>query len=251
MRTSYDPWGRAAPRRQSVPLDTALALRDRADQALQALEQCRQDLGAAERQARSLREALDASRAAHNDAEAALREALAEARARAEEAEQRVLEAERLRPQPLPNAPSLEPEFDHGMEAAVASLRADLANVRRHQQEAVERARRDGRAELLLPLLDTLDDLRRARDGADAAVAQGFAAMDKRLVHRLEAAGGQVFGAQGEAFDPERHEAIGTGAGPFGQVLQVVGHGLVDDVGAVLRPARVLVGDGTNSPSRR
>jgi len=242
MRAQYDPWGRrAAPR--SVPIDTALALRDQAQQALAALERCQRDLGAAEKEARSLRDALASSRVALDEArrdQHALRQALGEAELRAEQAATRaelaVRQAEAVEPEPCR-------DLDSAMDAAVTSLRADLANVRRHQREAEERARRDGRAELLLPMLDTLDDLRRALDGAAPGVAEGLEAMDRRLVQRIEAAGASILTPEG-AFDPVHHEAVGTANGPRDQVMAVVSHGLLDADGAVLRPARVLVGDG-------
>jgi len=243
MRAHYDPWGRrAAPR--SVPIDAALALRDQAQQALAALDRCQRDLGATEKEARSLRDALASSRVALDEArreQHALRRALEEAERRAEQATTRAAQAARR----AEAAAELEPcrDLDAQMDAAVTSLRADLANVRRHQREAEERARRDGRAELLLPMLDTLDDLRRALDGAAPGVAAGLEAMDRRLVQRIEASGACIVAPEG-AFDPAHHEAVGTADGPRDQVMAVVSHGLLDADGAVLRPARVVVGDG-------
>lgn len=48
----------------------------------------------------------------------------------------------------------------------------------------------------------------------------------------------------GEPFDPERHEAIGQQPGEEGKVLHVVqkGYALGEKV---IRPAMVIVGDGT------
>jgi len=250
MRAHYDPYGRPirpAARRESVPLDTALALRDQAEQAMAALRQSRKDLDGASHEARTLREALASSRAAlegAREAQESLRHALGEVKRRAELAEARAAEADVLARSEAEAPPQA---LDAAMEAAVVSLRADLANVRRHQQDAVDRARRDGRGQLLLPMLDTLDDLRRALQAADPAVADGLRAMDRRLVQRLDAAGATVVDARG-AFDPTLHEAIGTAPGPRDRIVQVVSHGLLDD-GTVLRPAHVLVGDGTQRPS--
>ncbi len=250
MRAPYGPYGRSthpAAQRQSVPLDTVLALRDQAEQAMAALRQSRNDLEASTHEAQALREALGASRAAlegAKEAQESLRRALDEAKSRAELAEARFEEAEVLARSEAEVQPQ---ELDGAMEAAVISLRADLANVRRHQQDAVDRARREGRGQLLLPMLDTLDDLRRALHAADPAVAEGLRAMDRRLVQRLEAVGATVVDARG-AFDPTLHEAIGTAPGPRDRIMEVVSHGLLDD-GAVLRPARVLVGDGSRPPS--
>jgi len=52
--------------------------------------------------------------------------------------------------------------------------------------------------------------------------------------------------AAGEQFDPSRHEAISSQPGPEGKVLHVVqkGYALSDKV---IRPAMVIVGDGSES----
>lgn len=237
MRTAMDPWGRRSTGR-TVPLDTALALRDQAQTALTALERARNELDRARGDNSRLRDALEDSQQALEEAQAVqddLREALARAEAQAASAVSATAAAE-VREVP--------PEVD-GLDQAVLSLRADLANVRRHQQAEVARARREGEAAMLTSLADTLDDLERAKATVlNPALESGLEVLVQRLRGRLAAAGFEVFGEVGEAFDPARHEALGVQPGPVGTLVAVVRHGLTDADGVVVRTAQGVVGQG-------
>lgn len=205
MRMAIDPWGRAAPR--TVPLETALRLRDQAQEALQW--------------------AQDAERRVA-DTEAALREARAE------------LAAVREAP-PREAMPPQDPRAEE--------LLADLANVRRHQGEAVARAEARGRWEGLAAVADAADDLLRAvAQQPDGAVSDGLRALHERLIGRLRQAGVDVFAREGEPFDPRAHEAIGQAPGPEGVVVAVERRGLREQAsGTIIRPAQVVVGQGRSA----
>jgi len=70
-------------------------------------------------------------------------------------------------------------------------------------------------------------------------VRQKFAAL-------LKESGVSEIAAEGEPFDPRRHEAIGRQPGPEGVVVAVAERGF--EVGSqVVRPARVVVGDGSQA----
>jgi molecular chaperone GrpE len=234
MHTAYDPWGRRAAA-QTVPLQTALALRDEARRALARVDELRADN-------RDLREALARGRTALNELRAeseALREELRLVKHDLDAVLQERADTEEV---PSPEETADEP---HPLEAQLAELRADLANLRRHRDEAVDRARREGEEAALLPLADALDDLDRALlDTHDGALAEGLRALHTRLSHRLSEAGVHRFTQRGDRFDPARHEAIALADGPDGEIVALERHGLARGDGSVIRPAHVVVGSG-------
>ena len=134
--------------------------------------------------------------------------------------------------------------------ADLQRVQADFANYRkrslRDQQVATERAK----AHVVTQLLPVLDDLDRARAHGDLESGPLKSVADK-LVAVLEALGLSAFGAEGDAFDPELHEAVqheGDGSNPvLGTVMrqgfklgdQVLRHamvGVVDEVPAAESP---------------
>ena len=128
---------------------------------------------------------------------------------------------------------------------------ADFINYKRRiEQERGESARFAGAA-LVINLLPVYDDLDRAVSTVDASLAglnwvQGVMAIHKKFGQLLQAMGVTELAAAGEQFDPSRHEAISSQPGPEGKVLHVVqkGYALSDKV---IRPAMVIVGDGSES----
>jgi molecular chaperone GrpE len=122
-------------------------------------------------------------------------------------------------------------------------VQAEYANYRRRteEQREVEIARAKGSvAKGLLPVLDDLDraEARRPRRGLAAV---GIAEKLRGVVARL---GVETYGAAGDVFDPQQHEAIFHAPNPGtvadGTVLDVVevGYRLGD---IELRPAKVVV----------
>lgn len=124
-------------------------------------------------------------------------------------------------------------------------LAADLANVRRHQGEAIERGIRQGTAQLLAELVSI-------RDTVDRAIAtspqgpgpwhDGLVAIRSRVDASLARQGARPFGRAGERFDPGLHEPLGIVQGsPPETIDEVVSSGLALDDGTVVVPARVII----------
>jgi molecular chaperone GrpE len=126
---------------------------------------------------------------------------------------------------------------------------ADFINYKRRvEQERGEQAR-FANAATVINILPVFDDLERAVETVDANLAglnwvQGIVAIHKKFAHMLEAMGVSEIPASGETFDPAIHEALARQPGPENTVLHVAqkGYRLGD---RVVRPAMVIVGDGT------
>ena len=115
------------------------------------------------------------------------------------------------------------------------------------EQERSEQARLASAA-LVINLLPIRDDFGRAVETLDSTLAglnwvQGVIAIERKLVGLLESMGVAEVPAEGETFDPTRHEAVGRAPGPENVCVHVVqkGYSLND---SVIRPAMVVVGDG-------
>ena len=118
---------------------------------------------------------------------------------------------------------------------------ADLDNYRKRSERETERRVQEARAGLVRDWLEALDSVERAlrmepKDpGLEAVLAQMEAILAREGVTRL--------GANGEQFDPERHEAVGVHSSeqvPDRTIVEVTRSGFaVGD--RVLRPAHVVV----------
>ena len=145
---------------------------------------------------------------------------------------------------------ALEAELEQ-VRAQYARAMADYQNLRRRSQEAQAELSRQTRAALVSEYLPVLDDLNRALGSVDEVSAQQQWVEGVRMVQRkfqgvLEAQGVRTLITIGQPFDPAAHEAIGYGPGPEGEVVFEVqaGYAIGD---RVIRPARVVVGDGSAS----
>jgi molecular chaperone GrpE len=125
---------------------------------------------------------------------------------------------------------------------------AELENVKKRlKREQEERVRYAAEAVLgdLLPSLDTLDRAIEYGNEQEACkdVIQGVEMTRKLLLDALKAHGLEACGARGEAFNPERHEAVGFDCREDldeGAVCVVAQRGyLLKD--RLLRPAKVLI----------
>ena len=125
-------------------------------------------------------------------------------------------------------------------------LLAEFDNYRRRTKQERALAEETGKREVLLALLDVKDDVDRAllhiRETSDA-VADGRRLIQQRFNNLLEAQGVTAFESEGEAFDPEIHEAMtmidGDGE-QSGTVYSEHRRGYLMN-GKLLRPARVAV----------
>ncbi len=202
--------------------------------------------------ARALQEQLDAQRQRNM----AIEDVLARAERRLvltnEQAERALADAEEAREQAR-TAMRLLAEREPRPEdetARIQRLSEDLARIRERTEQEVALARRNERSRSLLGLVAVYDDLRRGLEvmpeDPDSPWLRGYQAIVQQLEQRLTQAGAVPFGAPGDPFDPEIHEAVGTvpsaSQGEIDRVVGVtqVGFSLAD--GGLLRPAQVVVG---------
>jgi len=128
---------------------------------------------------------------------------------------------------------------------------ADFSNYKKRVDQERSEMSRLTKAALVINLLPIYDDLDRAASTVDAHLAglnwvQGVLAIQQKFTRLLDALDVKELSAEGDPFDPSRHEAIGQQPGPDGKVLHVAQKGyLLGD--KVLRPAMVIVGDGSSA----
>ncbi len=132
---------------------------------------------------------------------------------------------------------------------------AEFQNYRRRTDDEMATAAARGRAEVVLPLLDVLDDLRRSLEAAEAAAEEeqgglayqalktGVDLVTQKFEGTLRSFGVEEIAAVGEPFDENLHEAMmqqETADAPAGTVLGEVqkGYRMGD---RILRHARVVV----------
>jgi molecular chaperone GrpE len=127
-------------------------------------------------------------------------------------------------------------------------LQAEIENYRKRQQRLADERILAERERLMRAMLDVLDDLKRALtvEETDAeSLRVGVGMTYQTLIRLLMQEGVEPIEAEGEAFDPTWHEAVGSvpheyaGVEPD-TVVEVVREGY--RLGErLLRPARVLV----------
>lgn len=172
---------------------------------------------------------------------------------------------------PMPDLPSPAPEVgpppehDQGLEAALAEktreyeavrqqllrLMADFDNYRKRINRQHDEARQFAVTDLVLALLPGFDNLERALSAArqdtastSAAIVEGVTMVLRQFKEALAKVGVHEIQAQGQPFDPTRHEAVdmvGASVSDDGLVVKEVQRGyLLND--RLLRPAKVVVG---------
>lgn len=128
-----------------------------------------------------------------------------------------------------------------------SELSADFDRYRQRARKERDDAERRGEERLLVPLLDTADNLERAwahapSDGGQ--LARGLHMVLEQLRSQLKRLGVErISGARGQVFDPEIHEAlqrVPTRAEPPGHIVDEIAPGYRFH-GRLLRPARVTV----------
>jgi molecular chaperone GrpE len=130
--------------------------------------------------------------------------------------------------------------------ALAQRTQADFENYRKRVARDSATAESRGLARLareLLPALDSLDRALAAAADADEVLIEGLRLVQRELLGALERVGVEPYGAAGEQFDPELHEAVAQqpfdGCAP-GEIVEVYQSGY-RLAGGVIRPARVLV----------
>jgi molecular chaperone GrpE len=121
---------------------------------------------------------------------------------------------------------------------------ADLENYRKRATREVERRTEEVRESTILDWLDVVDSVERAiQIETQGPCREGLQAVMQQIDSVLQREGVTRTGAPGEAFDPERHDAVAThatdGRAPH-TVVEVPrsGFALGD---RVIRPAQVVV----------
>jgi len=144
-----------------------------------------------------------------------------------------------------PGAPAAKVDEAEELKSTLQRVKAEYDNYRkrsvRQEQAAADRAK----AVVVMQLLPVLDDLDRARRHGDLESGPLKSVADK-LAAALEGIGVVGFGAEGDAFDPERHEAVqheGDGSNPVVGTVMRQGYLLGD---RVLRHAMVGVVDSVD-----
>lgn len=139
-----------------------------------------------------------------------------------------------------------EPESDHLED--LRRITAEYANYRKRTEANAVIEKQRATAAAVTPLLAVLDDLDRAEQHGDLVEGSAFATIAQKIRGVLERMGVEGFGEQGEAFDPQIHEAIAQVPVPGTEqptVLDVVERGYrLGDV--ELRPAKVAVAVGAD-----
>jgi molecular chaperone GrpE len=133
--------------------------------------------------------------------------------------------------------------------ALAQRTQADFENYRKRVARDGAAAETRGLVRLARELLPSLDNLDRALAHADDAdtdpvLIDGLLLVQRELLGALERVGIEAYGAAGERFDPELHEAVAQR--PFegreaGEIVEVYQPGYRLAGGGLVRPARVLV----------
>ncbi len=122
-------------------------------------------------------------------------------------------------------------------------LQAEYANYRRRTEDQREIELERAKGTVAKGLLPVLDDLDRAEKHGDLEEGTPFFAIAEKLRGVAERMGLSTYGAAGEIFDPQQHEAIYQAPTPgvtAPTILEVVETGY--RLGSVeLRPAKVVV----------
>jgi molecular chaperone GrpE len=130
---------------------------------------------------------------------------------------------------------------------------ADFENYRKRMAAEVQAASVRGKVELAAQVVSVVDTLEKALEAAGVEpgggqapaepLAEGFFLTYRELCAALARAGVESFDPTGEAFDPNRHEAlqkIAIDGAPSGSVVETMqkGYSLGEQL---IRPARVMV----------
>jgi molecular chaperone GrpE len=142
--------------------------------------------------------------------------------------------------------------------ALAQRTQADFENYRKRMTRENAAAKDRGVAQVAKELLPALDHLEHALKAASTSttssptsesghedVVKGFALVHDEIIAALGRVGIEAFSPQGEAFDPNEHEAMAAHASEeheSGTVIEVYQRGYRLN-GAILRPARVVVAE--------
>lgn len=130
-------------------------------------------------------------------------------------------------------------------------LQAELENLRRRHAREQQELQKYATLPLAKDLLGVCDNLQRAIEAAEkvddtSSLLEGVRMVADQLISTFQQHGIQEIAAVGEAFNPDRHEAIGTQPStehPAGIIIGLAQTGfMIHD--RVIRPALVMVSSG-------
>lgn len=135
-------------------------------------------------------------------------------------------------------------------------LLAEFENFKKRMQKEKGDLIKFGNENLLKALLPVLDNLERAIEHARAfkensSLLEGVELVQKQFLTVLEKFGVSLVPSEGEAFDPEKHEAVSMqeSEGEPNRVVATVGNGYFYQ-DRLLRPAKVVVSRAKAEPAR-
>ncbi|MBT3217565.1 MAG: nucleotide exchange factor GrpE [Proteobacteria bacterium] len=125
-------------------------------------------------------------------------------------------------------------------------LAADLANVRAHVDQSIDRGVLQERIERLASLAEIYDSVARSltvEGETNSPWYEGNSALLAQISAEIRRGGATAVGDMSDPFDPKLHEAIGVVESdyPPDTIVEVVQKGFVLDEGGLVRPARVIV----------
>ncbi|WP_413478928.1 nucleotide exchange factor GrpE [Vibrio hibernica] len=132
---------------------------------------------------------------------------------------------------------------------SVLRAKAEVENMRRRSEQEIDKARKyalNKFAEELLPVIDNLERALQASDSEDEVVKsiiEGVEMTHKSFVDTVSKFGLEVINPEGEAFNPELHQAIGMqeSAEHESNTVMIVMQKGYQLNGRVIRPAMVMV----------
>ncbi len=159
-----------------------------------------------------------------------------------------LIEEEASAPKPKPEADANEKIA--ALEGELAAARADFYNYRQRVTREKQEARKRTEEDVVTSLLPVLDNLDRAlmvpEDGTARDVLVGVRMVQRQFLAALADLGVSVIPTEGQHFDANLHEAVGTvpveGPEQDGAVMSEQLRGYRTQEGRVLRAARVTVG---------
>lgn len=138
---------------------------------------------------------------------------------------------------------------------AVLRTQAEMENVRRRASQDVEKAHKFALEKFANEVLTTVDNLERAlqlvdsNDETNRNFVEGIELTYKSLISTLEKFDVKAVGEEGEAFNPDQHQAMSmqeSDEHPNNTVMAVMQKGYELN-GRLLRPAMVMVARNSNS----
>jgi molecular chaperone GrpE len=124
--------------------------------------------------------------------------------------------------------------------------KADLINAKKEGGEALQRATSTGKEMLIEDLIPALDSFDMAMQGdawqkVDTAWRSGVESIRSQILGALAAHGIEIFGKEGEDFDPTLHEAIQEVEGGKLHTVAKILRGGYRTKNRILRPAQVAI----------